>query len=303
MSVKIFNPLKTYHISNNSRYVWHNNEIPSSAIYMSITTISAIMFRFLGYCRHYLCGYHSCGEGIHSPYLFYLVRMVSRDENAYYVWHDIEQQRSRLLGDRRTICVSDYGTGRDRTPQRLVCDIARRCLERPKMGQLFFRWLVFLSHNSHRPLQVVELGTSFGITTSYLSSAHSDNQITTFEGCRDTGQIAHEVWHSLGLNNIRLVQGNIDDTLLPNLPLTVDFAFVDANHTESATLRYVKALLPRIEAKSIVVIDDIHYSAEMEHAWQILKALPQVTTTMDFYHAGALFFDPHYLKKHYRMRP
>ena len=61
-------------------------------------------------------------------------------------------------------------------------------------------------------------------------------------------------------------------------------------------------LLDRIQTKGVLAIDDIHYSEEMERAWQELKQDPRVTTTMDLYHIGLVFVDPHYLKRHYKIR-
>ena len=46
----------------------------------------------------------------------------------------------------------------------------------------------------------------------------------------------------------------------------------------------------------------IHYSEEMERAWKELKSDDRVTTSMDLYHVGLLFVDPHYLKRNYRIR-
>lgn len=262
-----------------------------------------MLTRAKGYLLHSLTAWNSTGEGIHSPWLFYLVRMLTRDGNGYYIWQDIERQRVALYGNRDCIHVTDYGTGMGREAERCVGDIARSSLESPKTAQLFFRWLVYLSHEAGSPLEIVELGTSLGITTAYMASAHSRNHVTTFEGSSAIAGIAKGVWRALGLRNIRLVEGNIDLTLTAErLPEQVDFAFVDANHTEEATLRYVRTLLPRMHGKSILFVDDIHHSAEMERAWETLKQMPQVTTTMDFFYAGALFFDPHYLKKHYRLK-
>jgi hypothetical protein len=51
-----------------------------------------------------------------------------------------------------------------------------------------------------------------------------------------------------------------------------------------------------------VVLDDIHHSEQMELAWNTLKNDKRVTTSMDLYYVGLLFVDPHYLKRHYRIR-
>lgn len=82
----------------------------------------------------------------------------------------------------------------------------------------------------------------------------------------------------------------------------IDLAYVDANHTYEATMRYADFLLNRLTEKGILVLDDIHYSEQMERAWRELKADPRVTTSMDLYHVGLLFVDTHYLKRHYRIR-
>ena len=53
--------------------------------------------RVFAYLRHLFCAWNTTGEGIHSPYLFELVRFVLRDENAYYCFADIERRRELLL--------------------------------------------------------------------------------------------------------------------------------------------------------------------------------------------------------------
>ena len=154
--------------------------------------LSSILFRLLRYCKHRLLAYNSKGEGIHSPYLFYLVRMVTCDENAYYVWHDIERRRALLLQDETHIHVKDFGIGNARPADRSVHEIASGSLERTEIAQLFFRWIVFISRNAERPMEIVELGTSLGITTAYLATANTANRVTTFEGCPAIGKIAGE---------------------------------------------------------------------------------------------------------------
>lgn len=276
---------------------------------------NSTLHRILAFLKHRLSAWNTSGEGIHSPYLFELVRFVLRDENAFYCFADIERRREMLLSCPDTIEVVDYGSAGSPqgTPfQRRVSDIASTHLESPRMAQLLFRLANFLTQKQHRPLNILELGTSFGITTAYLAAADSRNRVLTCEGSSAVLRIAQGVWRALKMENISWLEGNIDTTLLSSAddspcpdspcPASLDIAYVDANHTYEATMRYVDFLLARVNEKGIVVIDDIHYSEAMERAWDELKADARVTTSMDLYHMGLLFVDPHYLKRHYRIR-
>ena len=193
--------------------------------------------------------------------------------------------------------------------RRKVSEIAKKHLERPEVGQMLFRLVNWIGEQEKRPLEIIELGTSLGITTAYLASADSRNTVHTYEGSGEVLRVAQGVWHALKLENIRWYEGNIDQTflgtdssLLISAPARVDIAYVDANHTYEATKRYADFLLDRLQTKGVLAIDDIHYSEEMERAWEDLKQDPRVTTTMDLYHIGLVFVDPHYLKRHYKIR-
>jgi len=252
-----------------------------------------------------LTAWNTTGEAVHSPYLFRLVRFVMRDENAFYCFEDIERRRELLLACTDTLDVVDYGSAgspQGTHVQRRVCDIARYHLESPKVGQLLFRIVNFMHDEEQRPLEILELGTSFGITTAYLASADSRNRVTTLEGSGEVLRIAQGVWKALKKENIEWHEGAIEDTLYKHAREKIDLAYIDANHTYEATMRYADYLLPRLTEKGILVIDDIHYSEGMERAWEQLKSDPRVTSSMDLYHCGLLFVDKHYLKRHYRIR-
>lgn len=185
---------------------------------------------------------------------------------------------------------------------RSVSDVARTHLESPKAGQLLFRLANYLTAAQGKPMTIVELGTSLGITTAYLAAPDSRNAVQTYEGAEEVADVAMEVWRTLGLTNIEPVIGNIDDTLGDHCPKVVDLAYIDANHTREATLRYFRQLLPAAREHSIFVLDDIHHSPEMEQAWHEIQAMKQVTSTIDCYHLGLVFFNRHYLRKNYRIR-
>ena len=72
------------------------------------------LYRISSYLKHCLTARNTGGYGIHSPYLFELVRMVLHDENVYYAWEEIEKVRARMLADEREVEFVDYGSGKRR---------------------------------------------------------------------------------------------------------------------------------------------------------------------------------------------
>ena len=263
------------------------------------------LYRIGAYLRHHLTAWNTGGEGIHSPYLFYLVRMLMYDTNAYYCFAPIEKRRQAMLHTEKEIEITDFGTGaaeKGSAYQRTIAGIARTSLESPRVGQLLFKWIAYIGHEAQRPLEIVELGTSLGITTAYLAAPDSRNRITTFEGSPAAADTARRNWEKLDLHNIHLIEGNINDTLYNYVRESIDIAYIDANHTEEATMRYFEYLAPMANEKSIFIIDDIHHSPQMHKAWLQICHHPGVTSTMDILNAGIVFFDPHLLHKNYTLR-
>ena len=126
----------------------------------------------------------------------------------------------------------------------------------------------------------------------------------TFEGCPQTAAIAEENFRQLGLSNVEIVVGNIDDTLAPALAASppIDFAFFDANHRYEPTVRYVETCLAHIHNDTVFVFDDIHWSAEMEQAWAYIQAHPSVSLTVDLFWVGLVFFRHEQPKQNFVLR-
>jgi predicted O-methyltransferase YrrM len=170
---------------------------------------------------------------------------------------------------------------------------------------MLFRLVNWLGHQmreGENGLTIVELGTSLGVTTAYLAGVDTRDKVYTYEGCEAVANIAKENWKVLGMNNIECFIGAIDEEVLKSGLERVDVAFVDANHTYQASMKYFDLLAEKTHEKSVVVMDDIHHSEEMERAWKDICADERVTSTIDLYQMGLVFFDKHYWKRNYRMR-
>lgn len=258
-----------------------------------------LFFRMASYARHFLTSRHTMGYGIHSPHLFYIARTLVPEDAQYYCYERVEVCRRRFLHCPDWVEVEDRGTGQ--SGLRCVRDIARTSLKDRKSAQLLFRLA-----NFYQAERIVELGTSLGVTTAYLALPHASSRVVTFEGSKELLKQAQTAWIELELSNIEPILGNIDDTLpawaAKQEEGSVDMAFMDANHTEEATMRYFQTLLPLLHDGSIVVVDDIRYSPQMYNAWQRMYAHERVYAAMDLGGMGILFFDPHYMKQMFRIR-
>jgi predicted O-methyltransferase YrrM len=113
--------------------------------------------------------------------------------------------------------------------------------------------------------------------------------------------MANSVWRRLNCNNIQLIRGDIGESLIPTLNegLEVDFVVIDANHKKEALLAYFNQIYPFLSSDSIVMVDDIRWSADMYKGWKGLIADDRVPLTVEFLNFGLLIFREGISKQHY----
>jgi predicted O-methyltransferase YrrM len=234
-------------------------------------------------------------HSLHSPFFFDFHKNVIK-RHAAFNNTDIELLRKKLLTDHSVLEIRDHGAGSKALngTRRKLSDIAGTSLSSQKFSMLYQRAVEF-----YHAKNVIELGTSLGINTLYLAK-NPETRVTTFEGSPEIAASARANFQCLQASNITLKEGNIDKALPAFLDQTgrIDLAFFDANHRYEPTLRYFSWILPKLHAQSILILDDIHYSEQMDRAWKELKKHPVVYGSADFYRCGFLFFNPSLNKQH-----
>jgi predicted O-methyltransferase YrrM len=231
-------------------------------------------------------------HSLHSPFFFdFYTRVVKKSKDSGPI-EKAEKLRSQLLQDKRILKGNDPGSGS--ATKRKVRLIAKNSLSPVKLSSFYNSTLEYF-----KAKKVIELGTSFGINTLYLASKN-DRSVTTFEGSAETADIARLTFEFSGAKNIELIEGNIDHTFKQYLQSIrkFDLILIDANHRYEPTMRYFNLLMPKLQENTIVILDDIHYSSEMEKAWRELKNHKLVYGSADFFRCGILFFDPSLNKQH-----
>jgi predicted O-methyltransferase YrrM len=248
---------------------------------------------------------HSKNEhGVHSPFVFDLVTKCFYDATKYPEYETLKSYRKSLLENKNTIEVTDFGAGSRvfKSNTREISKIAQTAGITPKNAELLFRIVRYF-----QPKSILEIGTSLGLATSALSLGTEKAKIITLEGCPNTQKQAQIQLQGQKSNfqNIEFINTEFSSyfkAIHPS-PITHHLIYFDGNHSKKATIDYFEALLPTISNDSVWIFDDIHWSADMEEAWEIIKNHPKVSVTIDTFQWGIVFFRAEQEKEHFIINP
>ena len=228
------------------------------------------------------------GHGIHSPFVFSFIKKVLNTTTKGDWVNNIENYRAEVLNNKQEIKMVDLGAGAilQTNKTKKISVIARGSLKSKKYSTLLNRIVAY-----YRPSNVLEMGTSFGITTCYLAQAMPGGAVVTMEGAPAIAKEALHTFSTVGFSNIQLLEGNFDNSLplYFNTISTIGLAYVDGNHSYEPTMRYFNLLLNKSNQDSIFIFDDIHWSREMEMAWKEIKEDQRVSLTIDLFYIGIVF--------------
>ncbi|MCK6607896.1 MAG: class I SAM-dependent methyltransferase [Flavobacterium sp.] len=249
--------------------------------------------------------FHSKNEhGVHSPFVFDLVTKCFYDNTKYPEYEVLKSYRKSILENKNTIEVTDFGAGSRifKSNTREISKIAQTAGITPKNAELLFRIVRYF-----QPKSILEIGTSLGLATSALSLANENTKIITLEGCPNTMATAKKMFQ---VSSFKFLNNAVDfvntefNLFFENLkPQIFDLVYFDGNHSKKATLEYFEALLPTVSNDSVWIFDDIHWSADMEEAWEIIKNHPKVSVTIDTFQWGIVFFRVEQEKEHFIINP
>ncbi len=258
---------------------------------------------------------------VHSPFVFQFVEDVLEDDRTFYVFNEAELLREELLNSTEVVEVEDFGAGSHLVGLKKKRKV--RAIAQSALSQAFqCEWLFRLAQMT-KPMTIIELGTSLGISTLYITEGSPRQaRVLTLEGSKAIAALArknfdwyYDTFLKMGLrrndpevlgfdsyekniqtdfekNKINILVGKFEDTLQTalNQLVKLDFAFIDGNHRREPTLNYFQECLAHTHEGSVLIFDDIHWSTEMESAWEEIKQHPSVRLTIDLFWCGLVFF-------------
>jgi predicted O-methyltransferase YrrM len=267
--------------------------------FVNLCEIVSMFFQIKSYLKFL---WHSKNEhAVHSPFVFSLLTKCFYDKKNKAEYQVLKNYRNSLLANKNTIEVTDFGAGSKvfKSNTREISKIAKTAGISSKRAELLFRIT-----NYFQPDTILEIGTSLGLATSALALGNQKSKIITLEGCPNTANQCQLQLQKFNIKNITVIVTEFDSYLNHFQLPTSNFQLIyfDGNHQKKATLDYFEFLLPTITNDTVWIFDDIHWSAEMEEAWEIIKKHPKVTVTIDTFQWGLVFFRREQPKEHFVIR-
>jgi predicted O-methyltransferase YrrM len=239
-------------------------------------------------------------HAIHSPFVYDFVEHVLCDHTQHADYKRIIDVRKRNFTNNNVIETVDFGAAAG-NKKFLTYRIAVNKLAKKRANEKKVYFLLNKIARYFKPAQMLELGTSVGIATTALALGNPKGKVVTIEGCASVASVAESNFNRFEFSNIEQVIGNFDHTLpivLENIK-TIDLLFVDGNHRKKPTLKYFKKCLPKTGEDSVFIFGDIHWSEEMEQAWEQIRNDERVSISLDLYHVGLVFFRQGLSKQHF----
>ena len=235
-------------------------------------------------------------HGVHSPFVYNLYNSALRDFNINKYPESPEKLRNELLQNSEYIELNGFGAGSrtNRAKKVKIKNHAKNSLKSKDECQLLFRIIKYLN-----PSNILELGTSFGISTAYLCETNPNSLITSIEG---ETQIFHLAKKNLDYINLTMINDNIDNWLSIIKSQQFSCVIIDANHTYEATIRYFTLTLKILKNGGFVIFDDIYWSKGMTQAWNEIIKSEKVHVSIDLFAFGIVFIRPSQKKEHFILR-
>ena len=220
---------------------------------------------FLSYLKYLL--QRKSEYSIHSPFVFDFMKKVLYDKGSNRDY-DLMLRISRLLDGKR---------------------FARR--RRRKQGRLLYRLVRFME-----PETVLTFGRLSALNTSALALGNLQTKVYL-----EQSPDFLETLNSMGVVNVSLIRHDADEEEHFEESNT-GFVFYGLDDFGDDTWNNLEDGFGTVDEDSVLVFEGIHHSRHTEAAWEAIKAIEDVTLTMDLFCIGIVFFREGIEKQHFVLK-
>ena len=219
---------------------------------------------------------HRKGYGVHSPFAFDLRTGVIYENAQYYDY--------------------EYLCDLIETTSQKFSSSWNRYLESTKIYEFIFR----LANYAH-PQTILEIGTSVGASSVYLSCSRKNARFITVDKNSPANTLAASLFKNYS-GNIDFRFGDVSALVSGAISEldSLDFLFLHAgDYPLNAVQSMFEECISKSNAGSVFLIQDIHKSSALKNWWKEIQLDERVGITFDLYDFGIIFFDRKKIKQHY----
>lgn len=233
--------------------------------------------------------FHRKGHGVHSPFVFDLITHVIEQPLHYYHYKEMDLVRLHLQLNVQPIIYQGKPCA--------VQSYLRKYGVSRKEGELLFRLA-----NHYKPHSILTMGSSMGLLPLYLTGYSSKACCITLEKNDEIALVAQEALKKRENRQIRIYPGLYEQSLPDALQ---ELGEIDFLHISKAlTTKELDALyhqcIPHMHDETIVMIGGIRDTSDKQKYWQQRCKDSQITTSVDLYRSGLIFFRPQLHKRMYK---
>jgi predicted O-methyltransferase YrrM len=251
--------------------------------------------------RYYIFSKHRRGYGIHSPFMYDLIRNVMMKASGNKCSNLVSSEFKRFVDSfSYKKSNTEFGAGsRQVNSSQNIIQLAKTSGLKGKYLNLICELVSYYKLNSF-----LELGTCCGITSATLAKSNPELEITTIEGNEERYHIANQLFEKLEISNVNAICGDFRSELkrFSDDNLKFDLIFIDGDHTYSATVENYQKAIHLCSDQGIVIIDDIYWSGGMTKAWREIISDERAIVTVDLFRMGIVFLGRKQVKQSFTIR-
>lgn len=211
---------------------------------------------------------------IHSPFVYEFCEKILEDDRHFYAFSEIETFRELLKTNSSKISDSSNFS---------IAQLTKSSENNWLTYRLLFRIV------QHFQLKnILEVGTSMGISTLYLSEAAKDGVIVSFCQNSDFQNQLNRNFQRMKVENIEVHFGNFDSKIKDHLSnfKSFDCILIKENFEEISFQNYFS----KIHENSVIIFLNPYKSIKNKKTWEKIKAHKTVKLSIDLFFMGLLFF-------------
>lgn len=138
---------------------------------------------------------------------------------------------------------------------------------------------------------------AIGISAAFHGAAlqlNGQGRLLTVEGSPQLAQLARQNLDALQIGPVEVISGRFEEVLEGVLAeaAPIDLAFIDAGKTGEHLLLQFKRVMPHLSPGGALVVDDIHWSRDLNRAWRRIRADERISFSVDLWRLGACLLRP-----------